>query len=232
MRTVIYARVSSTGDRQSTERQIEDLTRYAEGKRYEIVKVFQEHISGAKSNQERGVLSECLEFCKAERPGTLMVTELSRLGRSTVEVLKAVEELTTAGVNVFILDLNLSTLDAEGTENPVAKMVLTVLALGAEMERKLILGRLNSGRALAKSKGVKMGRPKGTSMSAEDMEAKYPEVIRHLKKEKNSIREISKLTGVSVSTVQRVQKCRRSVWKESKDFFCKDLFDTIINDEN
>ena len=202
---VIYARVSSMGDRQSTERQIEDLTRYAEGKGYEIINIFQEHVSGAKTNQERGVLSECLEFCKTEHPGTLMVTELSRLGRSTVEVLKAVEDLTAAKVNVFILDLNLSTLDEEGKENPVAKMVLTVLALGAEMERKLILGRLNSGRALAKSKGVRMGRPKGSALSSDDIQAKYPEVVKHLRKGKNSIREIAKLTGVSVSTVQRVK---------------------------
>lgn len=202
---VIYARVSSMGDRQSTERQIEDLTRYAEGKGYEIVKVFQEHISGAKTNQEREVLSECLEFCRTERPGTLMVTELSRLGRSTVEVLKAVENLTAAGVNTYILDLNLSTLDERGEENPVAKMVLTVLALGAEMERKLILGRLNSGRTLAKSKGVKMGRPKGSALTNEDIQAKYPEVVRHLRKGKNSIREIAKLTGISISTVQRVK---------------------------
>ena len=202
---VIYARVSSIGDRQSTERQVAELTRYAESKGLEIVKVFQEHISGAKSNQERGVLSECLEFCKAERPGTLMVTELSRLGRSTVEVLKAVENLTAAGVNTYILDLNLSTLDERGEENPVAKMVLTVLALGAEMERKLILGRLNSGRALAKSKGVMMGRPKGSALTNEDIQAKYPEVVRHLRKGKNSIREIAKLTGISISTVQRVK---------------------------
>ena len=202
MKAVIYARVSSIGDRQSTDRQIEDLTRYAEGKGLEVVRVFQEHVSGAKSNQERGVLTDCLEFCKTERPDTLMVTELSRLGRSTVEVLKAVEDLTAAGVNIYILDLNLSTLDDEGKENPVTKMVLTVLALGAEMERKLILGRLNSGRELAKKKGVRLGRPNGTT---EDLLQKYPEVVRRLRKGKNSIREIAKLTGVSVSTVQRVK---------------------------
>lgn len=205
MKAVIYARVSSIGDRQSTERQIEDLTRYAEGKGYEIVKVFQEHISGAKSNLERGVFSECLEFCRTEHPETLMVTELSRLGRSTVEVLKAVEDLTKAGVNTYILDLNLSTLDDEGKENPVAKMVLTVLALGAEMERKLILGRLNSGRELAKRKGVRMGRPKGSALSDDDLIAKYPEVVKHIRKGKNSIREIAKLTGVSASTIQRIK---------------------------
>ena len=203
MKAVIYARVSSMGDRQSTDRQIEDLTRYAEGKGLEVIRIFQEHISGAKSNHEREVLAECLEFCKAEHPDTLMVTELSRLGRSTVEVLKAVEDLTAAGVNAFILDLNLSTLDEEGRENPVAKMVLTVLALGAEMERKLILGRLNSGRELAKKRGVAMGRPKGAT---DDLLQKYPEVVKHLRKGKNSIREIAKLTGVSVSTIQRVKK--------------------------
>ena len=203
MKAVISARVSSMGDRQSTERQIEDLTRYANSRDLEILKVFQEHISGAKSNKERGVLSECLEFCKSEHPDTLMVTELSRLGRSTVEVLKAIEELTAAKVNVFILDLNLSTLDEEGRENPVAKMVLTVLALGAEMERKLILGRLNSGRELAKKRGVAMGRPKGVT---DDLLKKHPEVVKHLRKGKNSIREIAKLTGVSVSTIQRVKK--------------------------
>lgn len=205
-KAVIYARVSSIGERQSTDRQIEDLTRYAEGKSLEVIRIFQEHVSGAKSNREREVLAECLEFCRAERPGTLMVTELSRLGRSTVEVLKAVEDLTAAGVNVYVLDIDLSTLDGEGKENPVAKMVLTVLALGAEMERKLILGRLNSGRELAKRKGVRMGRPKGSSLSDEALAAKYPEVLRHLRKGKNSIREIAKLTGVSVSTIQRVKK--------------------------
>lgn len=201
-RTVIYARVSSAGDRQSTDRQIEDLTRYAEGKGLDVIQIFKEHISGARTNKEREVLAECLEFCRAEHPGTLMVTELSRLGRSTVEVLKAVEDLTAAGVNVFILDLNLSTLDDEGKENPVAKMVLTVLALGAEMERKLILGRLNSGRELAKKKGVRMGRPRGAT---DDLLKKYPEVVRYLRKGKNSIREIAKLTNVSVSTVQRIK---------------------------
>ena len=50
-----------------------------------------------------------------------------------------------------------------------------------------------------------MGRPKGSALTKEDLQAKYPEVVRHIKKGKNSIREISKLTGVSVSTVQRVK---------------------------
>ena len=206
MKAVIYARVSSVGDRQSTGRQIEDLTRHADAKGIEVVRIFQEHISGARTNREREVLAECLKFYMAKRPGALMVTELSRFDRSTVEVLKAVEDLTAAGVNVYVMDIDLSTLDGEGRENPVAKMVLTVLTLGAEMERKFILGRLNSGRELAKKKGIRMGRPKGSSLSDEALAAKYPEVVKHLKKGKNSIREIAKLTGISTSTVQRVKR--------------------------
>lgn len=72
-------------------------------------------------------------------------------------------------------------------------------------ERKLILGRLNSGRELAKKRGVAMGRPKGSSLSDEALAAKYPEVLRHLRKGKNSIREIAKLTGVSVAPMQRAK---------------------------
>jgi DNA invertase Pin-like site-specific DNA recombinase len=64
---------------------------------------------------------------------------------------------------------------------------------------------LNSGRELAKARGTKMGRPKGSSLPKEAFLAKYSEVVRHLKRGKNSIREIAKLARTSVSTVQRVK---------------------------
>ena len=60
---VIYARVSSIGDRQSTERQVKDLLEYATYKGIEVCKVFEEHISGAKKNDERPVLCEAMEYC-------------------------------------------------------------------------------------------------------------------------------------------------------------------------
>ena len=61
---VIYARVSSTGDRQSTDRQVKDLTDYAVYKEYNVVNVYTEHISGAKKNGERPVLCEAIDRCK------------------------------------------------------------------------------------------------------------------------------------------------------------------------
>ena len=77
---VIYARVSSIGDRQSTERQVKDLSEYAKYKGIEVCKVFEGHISGAKKNDEHPMLCEAMEFCKEKRISILRVSELSRLG--------------------------------------------------------------------------------------------------------------------------------------------------------
>ena len=204
MRTaVIYARVSSSGDRQSTDRQVSDLRAFAEKEGIEVVGEFKEHGSGAR--EDRPELLRCMEFLKGGGCSTLLVSEISRLGRTVKGVVNTIDELTKAGVNAYIQDINLWTLLPDGTENPMAKVILTVLALGAELERKSIVGRLNSGRERAKEKGVKMGRPEGSKMSDKDLLSKYPEVAKKLRKGL-SIREVAKLCGVSSATVQRVKK--------------------------
>lgn len=214
-KAVIYARVSSEGDRQSTERQVEDLSKYADAAGYEVVKVGEEKASGAIVF--RPVLSECIEFLKGGGADALLVTEVSRLGRTVKIVVDTLSDLTQAGVNVHVLDLGLDTV-IDGRENPIASMVVTVLSLGAEMERKAIASRLNSGRDLAKKKGVRMGRPEGTSMSREDYIDKYPEVVRKLKKG-TSIRDTAKICDVSPSTAARVKKMIEFILPEdqSKD---------------
>ena len=92
MNVVIYSRVSSQSARQSTERQVVDLERFAAGRGYEVTAVFEEKISGRKANIERPVLSRCLEYCTdpQNRVDMLLLTEiLVRLGRSTLEILKS-----------------------------------------------------------------------------------------------------------------------------------------------
>jgi Site-specific recombinases, DNA invertase Pin homologs len=91
-KAVIYARVSSIGERQDTERQVHDLRNYATGACLDVVRVFEEKASGAKT--DRPVLADCMEFLKDGGADTLLVSELSRLGRSLRQVLKVVEELT------------------------------------------------------------------------------------------------------------------------------------------
>lgn len=135
----------------------------------------------------------------------LLVPGLSCLGRQAKSIIATIDELTNVGVNVYFQDINLWTLLPDGSENPMAKVILTALALGAAMERKRIVSRLNSGRESAKKKGVKMGRPKGSRMSDKDLLKKYPKVAKMLRN-RYTIREVAKSCGVSAYTVQRIKK--------------------------
>ena len=77
----LYCRVSSEGDRQSTTRQVEDLKKFCESNGYAIKGTYEEHISGAKKNEQRKVLMDCLNYCCTNHISVLAVHELSRLGR-------------------------------------------------------------------------------------------------------------------------------------------------------
>lgn len=202
-RVVIYARVSSIGERQDTERQVTDLQRYAAASEMEVVKVYQEKASGAKV--DRPELASCMEFLKGGGAQQLLVSELSRLGRSLRQVLEVVEDLTAAGVNIYFQDHRMNTLKEDGTPDPITKMLISMLGSFAEMEREQIAYRLNSGRQRAIEKGVKMGRKEGFRLSDEDILTKYPGVARKLRKGL-SIREVAGACGVSVATVQKVKK--------------------------
>ena len=203
---VIYARVSSSGDRQSTDRQVADLRAFATREGFEVLEVYAENCSGAR--EDRPELLRCVEYLKSGECSTLLVSEISRLGRSVKGVVNTIDELTRAKVNIYLQDINLYTLLPDGSENPLAKVILTVLALGAEIERQSIVRRLNSGRERAKEKGVKLGRPKGSMMSNQELLNKYPEVAKKLRKGL-SIREAAKICDVSASTVQRIKKAMK-----------------------
>ena len=106
---------------------------------------------------------------------------------------------------MYIQNLPLCTLNEDGQPNPIAKMITAVLSSFAEIERDNIKYRLNSGRELAKAKGVKMGRKIGSVKSKVKKAEEYASVIRSLKKGK-SIRDTAKLCDVNISTVQRVKR--------------------------
>ena len=201
---VIYARVSSTGDRQSTERQVQDLNEYAKYRGLDLVRVFEEHISGTKRNEERPVLTDAVGFCLENKVGTLLVSEMSRLGRNAFEVLSTVKTLADNGVNLYLQKEQLSLLDDEGKTSLFFHIVIATLSTCAQLEQENIQFRLQSGREQYKKRGGKLGRPTGTVKSKEKMREEYRDVIAFLKKG-YSIRDVAKLTGRGVSTVQRVR---------------------------
>lgn len=202
---VIYSRVSSLGDRQSTERQVRDLTEYANRNEVKIVKVFEEHISGAKRNDERPVLKECLQFCDNLDVDVLLVSELSRLGRNVDEVLATVRYCKDRNLNIYFQKENLSLFQADGQKNPFLNIFISVLGTCAEMERENIQFRLQSGRKQYVENGGRLGRKVGSTKSREKKELEYSKVIRELRRG-TSVRRAAKLCDVSVSTVTRVKK--------------------------
>ena len=201
---VIYSRVSSVGERQNTDRQISDMTAYAESNGYEVVQVYSEKISGGKKNTERAVLQECLEYARANN-ALILVSELSRVGRQIWEVLETVKSCIDNNVNMYFHKENFCLFDENGKVLPTTAIYISCLGFCAEMERENIAYRLNSGRALAIERGVKMGRKTGSVKSKDKKAQEYSNVIKALKKGK-SIRDTAKLCDVSVSTVQRVKK--------------------------
>lgn len=154
----------------------------------EVRKVFEEHISGAKKNDERPVLCEAIKYCKENHIDVLLVSELSRLG-----------------INLYIQKEQFTLLDKEGKPSLFAPVMIATLSTCARLERDNTSFRLNSGRKQYVEKGGKLGRPTGSTKSQDKKREEYREVINLLNKG-YAIRDVAKLTGKGISTVQRVKK--------------------------
>lgn len=210
MNGIIYARVSSLTDRQNTDRQVEDLTKYAAANGIDVVKVFSEKISGAKRNTERLVLNECIEFAEANDIRLILCSEGSRVGRSTWEVLETIKRCIDKGIDIYLQKENIHTLREDGTTDPMMCVYISCLSMANEFERENIKFRLNSGRKLAIEKGVKMGRKQGSIKTHEEKENEYKDIIKLLKKGYSvaSTYAIAKEKGIkcSISTIKRIKK--------------------------
>ena len=201
MKAVIYSRVSSVNERQNTERQLIDLKNYAEVN----INVYSEKISGAVKNEERVVLNECLLFSKQNNIDVILFSELSRLGRNIYEVQENVKFLHDNHINAYFQKENISIYDNEGNESVLFPVLVACLAMVAQIERDNIKFRLNSGRELAKSKGIKFGRKVGSFKTTEQMKEEYSEQIKLLKKGV-SVRQVAKLTNTSATTIMKIKK--------------------------
>ena len=202
MKATIYARVSSTSDRQDTTRQVEDLTAYAQRNGLALDRTFTEKVSGAKSRKDRPVLDQCLKYCVANHIDILLVSELSRLGRNVDDILQNVIFCKTAHLNIYFQKEGLSLFQPDGSENPYLTVIIAVLGTCASMERENIKYRLNSGREKYIRDGGKLGRKEGYRKQPDDYERDYPEVFKELRRrDRLSYDRIGRLCNVSKNTV-------------------------------
>ena len=209
--SVIYARVSSTGERQSTSRQVADLTDYANRNGLEVVEVYEEHISGAKRNEERAVLTECIDYAVTNAVDVVLYSELSRCGRAVWEVLDTIRTLKDNGINAYFQKEGLSLFSEDGRENIYLAIMISVLSSASQIERENLIFRLKSGRKVFVDKNIAatgksgLGRKEGYRKPVETKKEEYKEVLKLLKAG-YPIRKVAKLTDVSESTVKRLKK--------------------------
>lgn len=199
-KVVIFARVS-TGI-QEYDRQVNELKALANSNGWSVEAVFAEKVSGAKSNTERAELLNMIDYVESYNIDKVLVAELSRLGRDTLQVLEVIEMLSEKGISLYIQNYNIETLTREGKVNAMSQLLITILAEVARMERKTIRERVESGYKNFRAAGGKVGRKIGYQKSETMMKEQYIEEIKLLKKG-YSLRNISKITGTSVNTIRK-----------------------------
>ncbi|MFV0581450.1 MAG: recombinase family protein [Parabacteroides gordonii] len=203
-KVVIFARVSSTNGTQDYERQINDLQKLAIANGWQVEAIFAEKISGVKKNAERTELLKMINHIHIHNVNKVLVTELSRLGRDTLQVLQTIEILNQNKVSVYIQNYNIETLVSNGEVNPMSQFLITILAEVARMERKTIRERVASGYQNFRNNGGSVGRKVGYRKSEEAMLEEYKEEIKLLRK-KVSLRNVCKLTGTSINTLRKLK---------------------------
>lgn len=201
-KVVIYARVSTKG--QEYDRQLVELREHARKMEYEITAEFTEKISGAKKVEERESLTELLAYTEQHRVDKVLIYECSRLSRRAVDFLSIIEHLTTHKISVYIHQNGLETLLPNGNPNPIAQLVMGILAQFNSMERSLIRSRMESGYNHYRNLGGQVGRKAGYRKTDEQMRVDYPKEIQLLRKGL-SLRNIQAITSTSINTLRKLK---------------------------
>ena len=198
----ILVRVSTV--KQETDRQISELLAYAKSKGYKVVEICRETISGTDNGDLRYGLKRAEELAAQGEVKKVLVHEISRLGRRNSVAHRFGETLEECGVSLYWHAQGIETLLPNGKRNPAAGIMLALLAEMARSEVETLRERIKSGLAEAKRKGIRLGRPKGTTLSRDVFIQKHKDIVRQLRAGQ-SVRNAAKITGKGASTVQRVK---------------------------
>ena len=202
-KVVIYARVSTST--QDYTRQITELRNYAWKQNYKIVKEFSEKISGGKKIEERAAIKELLDFVKSNKVEKVLVYECSRLSRRQLDFLSIIEQLTEAGVSLYILQNGLETLLPDGRPNPIANLCFGIIAEFNNLEKHLIRARMASGYEHHRASGGRVGRKEGYRKSEDEYRTTYDREIALLSKG-NTLADVRAITGTSINTLRKLKE--------------------------
>ena len=192
-RCAIYCRVSTSTKDQTTENQLRELTSYCDRMGYEVVKVYEDEVSGAKTREKRPAYNEMCKDAFLKKFDTIIGWDVSRFGRSMKEFVSFLADMDDKGINVVAVKNGLDMGSSSG------RMMMKLIGVLEEWNREMLIERTNAGLARAKANGTKLGRKKTVT---DDMTSK----IIELRNAQKSIRAIASEVGVSTATVQRELK--------------------------
>lgn len=196
MKAIIYTRVSTQN--QNTRRQLMELEEKCQKKGWEVVFKKSEVVSGSVPYSKRKVFAKIPILAIERKFEVLVVHEISRLGRNTVDVLNCIQKLNSHFVSVYIMNIDL--IIKPDRADPSANLIVAVLASLATHEKELMQQRIISGLKASKKKS---GRREGDSYTLKDYKKKYPLVIRLLQDGYGNS-DVSDMTKVSYRTIQRL----------------------------
>jgi DNA invertase Pin-like site-specific DNA recombinase len=199
----IYCRVSTTD--QSCERQERDLLEYAAKANYQVVGIWKETAAGTKQN--RAERQKVLAMAQARKIDAILVTEMTRWGRSTLDLIQTLQELHAWEVSLIAqtgiqFDLNTSQ----------GRLIANLMASLAEFERDLVRERVRSGIAAARARGQRLGRQTGQRVKADRL---APQVLQ-LVEQGSSYRKIAQALHLSKTTVNDIVKRHRQLHPDAQ----------------
>ena len=206
-RVCLLLRVSTNA--QDYEYQHSTLTELCERTGWEVVKVFANKVSGAKKNEDRREIVELLDFVQNNQVDRVVATEISRIGRNTLEALKTIEILNEHKVNLYLANYNIETLNPNGEVNPIARLILTICLEISSYERNLIRYRMKAGyedylKRRKENPELRLGR-QGYQKSEDAYRDEYAKELSLMRKG-ISMRNVRQLTGTSLGTLQKLKK--------------------------
>jgi len=179
--------------------------------KYDLV-LFDKGVSGSIEFRNRPKGQHLLNLVQEGKVTKVVFEDLSRSGRNTVDVITTLRFLDENEVNVEVRNIGLQSRP-NGKKNPIWNMITSVMSSIYELERENILERTSMGRKVFVNNGGKLGRPNGSNENDREFlrKEKSQLILKYLRKEKYSMREIVKLTNSSLQTVSKVKKVGQRV---------------------
>ena len=189
-KVALYCRVSTSTKEQTTENQIRELKSYCERMDYEVVKIYEDEVSGAKSRESRPAYSELCKDAFLKKFDIIIGWDVSRFSRSLKEFVSFLADMDERGIGVIAVKNGLDTSSSSG------RMMMKLIGVLEEWNREMLIERTNAGLARTVANGTKLGRK---SVLTPSIKRK----ILDAKRDGLSIRKIAGEVGVNRGAVQR-----------------------------